>query len=73
MNYTGVSCEDIYNSNPEIRNKNGYYPIYNNHWTFCNMTAIAAGYFTFSCVGVGGVWRRIANIDISAGDACPTG
>ena len=41
-------------------------------WTFCNMTAIS-GYFTFSCAGVGGEWRRIANIDISAGDDCPTG
>ena len=37
------------------------------------MTAIAAGYFTFTCAGVGGEWRRIASIDISAGDECPTG
>ena len=73
MNYTGLSCEDIYNNNPETGNKNGYYPINNTQWTFCNMTAIAAGYFTFSCAGVGGEWRRIANIDISAGDDCPTG
>ena len=73
MNYTGLSCEDIYNNNPEIGNKNGYYPINNTQWTFCNMTAILAGYFTFSCAGVGGEWRRIVNIDISAGDDCPTG
>ena len=73
MNYTGLSCEDIYNNNRETGNKNGYYPINNDQWTFCNMTAIAAGYFTFSCAGVGGGWRRIANIDISAGDGCPTG
>ena len=73
MNYTGLSCEDIYNNNPETGNKNGYYPINNTQWTFCNMTFIAAGYFTFSCAGVGGEWRRIANIDISAGDECPTG
>ena len=47
--------------------------IINNHWTFCNMTAIAANYLTISCAGVGGEWRRIAIFNISAGDACPTG
>ena len=36
-----------------------------NQWTICNMTAIAADYFTFSCAGVGGEWRRIASIDIT--------
>ena len=71
MNYTGLSCEDIYNNNPETGNKNGYYPINNNMWTFCNMTAIVlAGNF---CAGVEGQWRRIAGINISAGDDCPTG
>ena len=45
----------------------------NNQWTFCNMTAIAAGLFTFSCAGVGGEWRRIASFYISAGDDYPTG
>ena len=73
MNYTGLSCEDIYSNNPETGNKDGYYPINNNQWTFCNMTAIAAGYVNFSCAGVGGEWRRIASFDISAGDECPTG
>ena len=73
MNYTGLSCEDIYNNNHETSNKNGYYPINNNQWTFYNMITIAADYFTFSCAGVGGEWRRIASIDISAGDECPTG
>ena len=73
MNYTGLSCEDIYYNNPETNNKNGYYPINNNQWTFCNMSAIAAGYFTFSCAGMGGEWRRIASFNISAGDECPTG
>ena len=71
MNYTGLSCEDIYNNNPETGNKNGYYPINNNIWTFCNMTTIAA---TASlCTGVEGQWIKIAGIDISAGDDCPTG
>ena len=73
MNFTGISCEDIYNNNPETGTKNGYYPISNNQWAFCNMTAIAAGYFNFSCAGVGGEWKRIAMFDISAGDDCPTG
>ena len=35
-----ISCEDIYNNNPETGNKNGYYPINNTKWTFCNMTAV---------------------------------
>ena len=35
------------------------------------MTAIVAnGDFT-TCAGVGGGWRRIVNINISAGDDCP--
>ena len=76
MNYTGLSCEDIHNNNPEIGDKNGYYPINNTQWTFCNMTdivaAVADGH-TSICAGVGGEWRRIASINISAGDNCPTG
>ena len=73
MNYTGLSCEHIYNNNRETGNKNGYYPINNNQWTFCNMTAIAASYFIFSCAGVRGEWRRIASFNISAENDCPTG
>ena len=69
MNYTGSSCEDIYNKNPDTGDKSGYYRI-NNHWTYCRMTAIAAN-FIQTCAGVGGGWRRIANINISAGDDCP--
>ena len=68
MNYTGSSCEDIYNNNPETGDKSGYYRISDNHWTYCNMIA---GDFISTCAGVGGGWRRIANIDISAGDDCP--
>ena len=73
MSYTGLSCDHIYHNNRETGNKNGYYPINNNQWTICNMTAIAASYFTFSCAGVGREWRRIASFNISAGDDCPTG
>ena len=71
MNYTGSSCEDIYNNNPETGDKSGYYRINESQWTYCNMTAIANGNFISTCAGVGGRWRRIANIDISAGDDCP--
>ena len=72
MNYTGSSCEDIYNNNPETDNKSGYYRINESQWTYCNMTAITAnGDFITTCAGVGGGWRRIVNIDISAGDDCP--
>ena len=72
MTYTGSSCEDIYNNNPETGDKSGYYRINDNQWTYCNMTAIASGILS-SCAGVGGEWRRIAKIDISRGDNCPSG
>ena len=70
MSYTGLSCKDIYNNNPETGNKDGYYRINNDQWTFCNMTAIADGNF---CAELNGNWRRIAGVNISAGDDCPTG
>ena len=36
------------------------------------MTAITiSGNFISTCAGVGGGWRRIVNINISAGDDCP--
>jgi len=73
MTYTGSSCEDIYNNNPETRDKSGYYRININQWTFCNMTEITAADFIPTCAGVGGGWRRVINIDISAGDDCPSG
>jgi len=72
MTYTGSSCEDIYN-NPETGDKSGYYRINDNNWTYCNMTAIAAYNFIPTCAGVGGGWKRIVNINISAGDDCPSG
>ena len=75
MNYTGSSCEDIYNNNPETGDKSGYYRIKEKNdyqWTYCNMTTITiSGDFISTCAGVGGGWRRIANINISAGDDCP--
>ena len=75
MNYTGSSCEDIYTNNPETQNKSGYYHIKENNkyqWTYCNMSTITvSGDFISTCAGVGGGWRRIVNINISAGDDCP--
>ena len=78
MNYTELSCENIYNHFPETKNKSGYYRIKENNdkkWTYCNMThkaiTIANGDFISTCAGVGGGWRRIVNITISAGDDCP--
>ena len=35
------------------------------------MTAVANGDFISTCAGVGGRWRRIVTINISAGDYCP--
>ncbi|XP_065901527.1 uncharacterized protein [Dysidea avara] len=73
MNYTGSSCLNIYNGNPETADKSGYYRINaGTQWTFCNMTEIVAGFIS-TCAGVGGGWRRIANIDISTGGDCPSG
>ena len=41
-------------------------------WTYCNMTVITiSGNFISTCAGMGGGWRRIVNINISAGDDCP--
>ena len=73
MNYTESSCEHIYNNNPGTGDKSGYYHINESQWTYCNMTtiAIANGDLITTCAGVGGRWRRIANINISAGDDCP--
>jgi len=71
MSYTGSSCEDIYNKYPETHEKPGYYNINNSGWTYCDMTTKADldDYFIPQCGGVG--WRRIAYINISAGDDCP--
>jgi len=75
MNYTGSSCFNIYNNNPETGDKSGYYRINENQWTYCNMTEIAAGMHIIipTCAGMGGGWRRIANINITAGGDCPSG
>ena len=75
MNYTGSSCDNIYNNFPKTQNKSGYYRMEENNkhqWTYCNMSAIqGGGDFISTCAGMGGGWRRIVNVNISAGDDCP--
>ena len=74
MNYTGSSCDNIYNSFLETQSKSGYYRIKESNkyqWTYCNMSTFTNGDFISTCAGVGGGWRRIVNINISAGDDCP--
>ena len=69
MNYTELSCKSIYTKFPGTWNKSGYYRIKEKNdyrWTFCDSSD-----FISTCAGVGGGWRRIANINISAGDDCP--
>ena len=75
MTYTGSSCLNIYNNNPETGDKSGYYRINDTQWTYCNMTEISiiVGDFIPTCAGVGGGWTKIAHINISAGDDCPSG
>ena len=74
MSYTGLSCEDIYSDNPETRDKSGYYRITNNEWVYCTMTAVAFshGDLISSCAGMGGIWKRIASLNTTAGDDCPS-
>ena len=38
-----------------------------------DIAATADGRISSFCAGVGGEWRRIASINICAGDDCPTG
>ena len=71
MSYTGSSCEDIYNNNIETGKKSGYFHINDSQWIYCNMSTISNDDFISTCAGVGGGWRRIVNINISAGDDCP--
>ena len=75
MNYTELSCNNIYTKFPETQNKSGHYRIKEKNdyqWTYCRMKTITiSGDFISTCAGVGGGWRRIVNINISAGDNCP--
>ena len=75
MSYTGLACEEIlYVNYHAVCDRSGYYRITNNEWVYCNMTAIAFSHddLIASCVGVGGIWKRIAVFNVTAGDNCPS-
>ena len=67
MNYTGSSFEEIYINIPHAGDILRYYHISYNQKISCNMVAFTNSDFISKCAGVRGGWRRIANINISAG------
>jgi len=73
MNYNGTSCEDIFSNFPETADKSGSYRINDGEWIYCDMIAIAADAANIisTCADIGGGWRRIALINITAGGDCP--
>ena len=63
----GASCADIYNKNPTSNGRSGYYVLKADHlfFAYCDMQ--------LDCGGTNGGWMKIADIDTSRGDACPSG
>ena len=63
----GASCADIYNENPASHGRSGYYAVETDHvfFAYCDME--------LDCGGTKGGWMRIADIDTSRGDTCPSG
>ena len=63
----GKSCKDIYNYNMASRGQSGYYWIKTDqvYRVYCDME--------LTCGGITGGWMRIANINTSQGDDCPSG
>ena len=64
----GGSCDDIYQINKGSREMSGYYWINTTtgvHQVYCDME--------LNCGGHKGGWMRIADLDTSRGDDCPTG
>ena len=66
-NLPGASCADIYNKNPTSYGRSDYYVLKTDHLfsTYCDME--------LDCGGTKGGWMRIADIDTSRGDVCPSG
>jgi len=61
------SCKEIYDLNPQTHNRSGYYSFINPlRRAYCDMEQRAA------CGNIGG-WTRIASVNITRGDECPTG
>ena len=64
----GASCADIYNKNPTSQGRSGYYVLKIDHrafFAYCDME--------LECGGHKGGWMRIADLDTSRGDICPSG
>ena len=61
------SCRDIYNYNMASHGHSGYYWIKTDqvYRVYCDMQ--------LTCGGITGGWMRIANIDTTQGDECPSG
>ena len=63
----GKSCKEIYNTYPITNGKSGFYWLGNlAHNVYCDMEK------RVQCGKIGG-WTRIASVNITKGDACPTG
>ena len=68
QNSPGKSCDEIYQVNKAIRGVSGNYWINTTtgvHQVYCDME--------LECGGHKGGWMRIADLDTSRGDDCPTG
>ena len=63
----GESCKEIYDLNPQTHNRSGYYWLINPlRDVYCDMEQRVV------CGNIGG-WTRIASVNITRGDECPTG
>jgi len=63
----GKSCRDIYNYNMASHGQSGYYWIKTDdvYKVYCDMK--------LTCGGITGGWIRIANVNTSQGNDCPSG
>ena len=63
----GASCAYIYDKNPTSHGRSGYYVLKTDHLfiAYCDME--------LDCGSIKGGWMRIADIDTSRGDICPSG
>ena len=65
--YSGDSCKETYDWNPQTHNRSGYYWLMDPlRHEYCDMEQRS------ECGNIGG-WTRIASINITRGDDCPTG
>ena len=63
----GESCKELYDWNTQTHNRSGYYWLINPpRHVYCDMGQRS------ECGNIGG-WTRIANVNITRGDECPTG